>query len=57
MKRFLRFEGYDYYPSGGWGDFVGDYDTLEEARAVERQLWGWLHIVDTETMKVEEDLK
>ena len=54
MKRFLRFEGYDYYPSGGWGDFVGDYDTLEEAR--ERPSpWGWFHVVDTETMKEVED--
>lgn len=32
MKRYLLFVMAGYYPSGGWGDFVDDYDTLEEAR-------------------------
>jgi hypothetical protein len=31
MKRYLLFLGWDYYPSGGWGDFVGDYDDPNEA--------------------------
>ena len=32
MKRFLLF-GYDhYYPCGGWEDFIGDFDTLGEAK-------------------------
>ena len=33
MKKFMLF-GYDaYYPSGGWGDFMGDFDNVEDARA------------------------
>lgn len=31
MKRYLAFYGDIYYPSSGMGDFVGDYDTVEEA--------------------------
>ena len=51
MKRYLLFMYYDYYPSGGWNDFAGDYDTVEEALKVERNRDNW-HIVDTETMTV-----
>lgn len=35
MKRFLRFDYYGYYPGGGMDDFVGDFDTLEEAQKSE----------------------
>lgn len=31
MKRFLLFGGLTYAPNGGAGDFLLDYDTLEEA--------------------------
>ncbi|MCC7246266.1 MAG: hypothetical protein IT269_11350 [Saprospiraceae bacterium] len=31
MKNFLAFYGDAYYPSGGMGDFIGDYYTKEEA--------------------------
>ncbi len=31
MKRYLAFYGYIYYPNGGMNDFVGDYDTKDEA--------------------------
>jgi len=31
MKQYLAFYGDSYYPSGGMDDFVGDYDTKEEA--------------------------
>lgn len=30
MKRYLLFKGVDYYPSGGWEDFKGDYDSVDE---------------------------
>lgn len=33
MKRYLLFGGADYYPGGGMNDFMGDYDTIEEAQA------------------------
>lgn len=31
MKRYAMFAYDVYYPSGGWGDFKGSYDTIEEA--------------------------
>jgi hypothetical protein len=31
MKRYLAFVGYAYYPNGGMDDFLGDFDTAEEA--------------------------
>lgn len=60
MKRFLVFAGDAYYPSGGWKDFKGDHDTIEQARTFcdQPEEWGaddfkygstcaWVHIVDT----------
>lgn len=43
---FLLFAGYQYYPAGGWADYSGSYQTLEEAKAA----FGptkhtWAHIV------------
>lgn len=31
MKRYLVFKGENYYPSKGMGDWVCDFDSLEEA--------------------------
>ena len=46
-KRYLIFAGADYYPAGGWGDFVGDFDTLEEAIAKAKTLGSnWKEIID-----------
>ena len=55
MKRYLVFGGAAYYPGGGWSDFVGAFDSLEEAqktvlertagRPLERKL-DWTQIVD-----------
>lgn len=33
MKQFMAFYGRNYYPSGGMDDFIGDYDTKEDALA------------------------
>jgi hypothetical protein len=57
MKRFLLFTGMGYYPRGGWSDFVGVFDSLEEAKNRGRQTNDdWYQVVDTETMKeVEEE--
>lgn len=30
-EEYLLFECEDYYPKGGWHDFIGYFDTLEEA--------------------------
>ena len=56
MKRFLLFSGDHYYPSGGWKDFCGDYDSVEEAtQYLKSQCFkdyymsnSWYHIVDTQ---------
>jgi hypothetical protein len=59
MKRYYAFYGDCYYPSGGMDDFVGDYDTIEEAiQAIEEAQknnreddvkweWAWSHIWDS----------
>ena len=31
MKRYFAFHGQVYYPSGGMGDFIGDFDTEDAA--------------------------
>lgn len=38
MKAFLVFSYYTYYPSGGLGDVMGDFDTLEEAQTFVRDV-------------------
>lgn len=35
--RFLVFAGSNYYPCGGWSDFIGDSDTVEEAKDLAEQ--------------------
>lgn len=56
MKRYLLFAGEAYYPSGGWSDYEGSFDTVEEAILKQEQLKNrgqpWYHIVDIETEKV-----
>lgn len=31
MKRYALFEFDQYYPSGGWSDFVNSFDSVDEA--------------------------
>ena len=31
MKQYIVFGGYSYYASGGWFDFIEDFDSAEEA--------------------------
>lgn len=56
MKRYLLFQFYSYYPSGGWEDFVADGDTIEELKVLpvyKKEPWALNNqIVDTTTMKV-----
>ena len=33
MKQYLLFFFNTIHPSGGWGDFVGDFDTMKEVAA------------------------
>jgi len=53
--RYLLFAGYTYYPSGGWGDYRGSFETVEEAVArfekdKKENWWDWYHIVDSQTL-------
>lgn len=53
MKRFLLFCGSNYYPDGGWHDYAGDFETLDQATTeAERSTsfdhrFDWWHVVDT----------
>lgn len=38
MEPFLLFGGVDYYASGGWADFLGSFDSPEDAAAHASQL-------------------
>jgi hypothetical protein len=33
MRRYALFVFDDYYPGGGWHDFVGTFDSVEAAKA------------------------
>ena len=49
VKRFVAFAGDDYYPCGGWGDFIGSFDTMPEAKAAadaQERAGKWSHVVD-----------
>lgn len=53
MKRYLLFSMLGYYPSGGWDDFRGDYETLDEAiQAAAKCTLDFYHIVDTDDKEV-----
>lgn len=49
LKRFLVFDYSDYYPGGGWNDFEGTFDTIEEALRAHPEC---REIVDTTTAQV-----
>lgn len=56
MKQYLLFAGANYYPCGGWDDFVKDFDNLAEAKAAcvkydTKSQSQWFHIIDTTTMQ------
>ena len=54
---YLLFAGSNYYPSGGWDDFVGSFHTHSEAlREWEKNKRDWGQIVSTETETVVEFL-
>lgn len=45
MKPYLLFAGDNYYPGGGWGDYIGSADSLEEALALLPADADWHHVV------------
>lgn len=60
MKRYLLFVGEPFYPRGGWHDFRGDFDSVDDGVATGRELKDspdfiagrWWHVVDTDTGKI-----
>ena len=53
MKNFLVFMGQNYYPNGGWDDFIDSFNTDEEAsHYIHERAPGyanWAQVVDTTT--------
>ena len=55
MKRYLLFAGEDYYPSGGAYDFVGSFDSIDEAvNALNYKEYRdcWANVFDLTTEKI-----
>ena len=56
MKQFLLFVGEAYYACGGFNDFNGDFesvdDCLEKINSLQECDWQWFHIFDTVLCKV-----
>jgi hypothetical protein len=62
MKPYLLWAGDNYYPGAGLSDYVGDFDTLEEAEAYGRRtyetglanypqrVYDWYEVVEHATM-------
>lgn len=48
-NKILLFAGENYYPSGGWDDYRGSFDTIEDAKKwLQENISGsdlWAHIV------------
>lgn len=53
MKPYLLFAGLSYYPRGGWGDYIGSADSIDEALALIPKGAEWYHIVHNEQQIVE----
>jgi hypothetical protein len=57
FNRYLVFLGHCYYADGGWDDFFGFYDSLDECvDAIKNEKFGcdkWAHIVSMDGKIVE----
>lgn len=57
MKRYLVFAGQEYYPGGGWMDFRGAFDELQDALVLAKSTvtgelsLDWVQVVDLQEMK------
>lgn len=56
MNRYLLFAYEGNEPLGGWSDFMGAFDSLQDAVAVGefkgREPGSWFQVVDTATLEV-----
>lgn len=56
-KRFALFMGNQYYPRGGWEDFIAAFDTVDEAmlqaaKDLHQFTYCWANIADLQTGKI-----
>lgn len=55
MKRYLLFQSSTYYSAGGWDDFIGQFDSAEDARdeaiKLDPESVLWYQVIDTLTLK------
>lgn len=56
-RKFLLFAGRNRGFNGGWDDFVGIYDTVEEATKITNSLdeESWFEVVSMETLTIVRD--
>lgn len=54
MTSYLLFCGETYYSLGGWRDFRGSFDSIEEAafNFFSSNDWDWMQVVDSESSSV-----
>lgn len=55
---YMLFSGYAYYPQGGFDDFKGAFETIEECEAAFKNLTydnEWGQIVSTESMEIKKE--
>lgn len=54
MKRYMLFYGDWHYACGGMKDFIGSFDTQEEAKKAipSDECCVWFHIYDIQEMKI-----
>lgn len=59
MKRYLLFAGDYQHPKGGWNDFKGTFDTIEECEEYYKTscyFCDWGYVVDTTTGLIDVEL-
>lgn len=51
-KRYLLFGGYRDKPLGGWEDFRGSFNYVNEAREEAERFYDWWEIVDMHSERI-----
>ena len=55
MSKYLLFGGSKWYPSGGWNDYIGEFDSIPQVLAhLNKNKFDvdWIHVVDTATKQI-----
>ena len=56
-RQYWVFAGDNYYPGGGAYDFIGSFDSFDEAKVASKKSYKigecrWVHIFDAETNEI-----